>query len=290
MPLADHDTRELLRYQRNEITEETIYRRLASAQRDPENRRTLEKIADDEHRHYEQWKALTERDVEPDRVMVLKYCLISRILGLTFAVKLMELGEAGAQELYGAVANRVPQAMAIVEDEIEHENMLLNMINEERLSYVGSVVLGLNDALVELTGALAGLTLALQNTRLIALTGSITGIAAAFSMAASEYLSTKAEDSKQKPLKAAVYTGIAYICTVVLLIMPYLLIADFWLALGATLAAAIIIIAAFNYYISVAKSLSFKRRFAEMAALSMGVAGLSFLFGFILRKFWGIEI
>lgn len=62
-----------------------------------------------------------------------------------------------------------------------------------RLSYMSSVVLGLNDALVEFTGALAGFTLALNEPRLVALTGSITGVAAALSMAASEYLSTKSD-------------------------------------------------------------------------------------------------
>ena len=67
------------------------------------------------------------------------------------------------------------------------------MIREKQLDYVGSIVLGLNDALVELTGALAGLTLALQNTRLIAIAGLITAIAASFSMAASEYLSNKSD-------------------------------------------------------------------------------------------------
>ncbi len=106
------------------------------------------------------------------------------------------------------------------------------------------VVLGLNDALIELTGALAGLTFALQNTRLIALAGLITGIAASFSMAASEYLSTKAErgGSETNPIKSAVYTGIAYILTVVLLVLPYLVFADYLLCLICTIAIAILII------------------------------------------------
>jgi len=58
-----------------------------------------------------------------------------------------------------------------------------DLIEEKRLEYTGSIVLGLNDALVEMTGALAGLTLALQNTRLIALSGLVTGIAAASDIA-----------------------------------------------------------------------------------------------------------
>lgn len=85
------------------------------------------------------------------------------------------------------------------------------------------MVLGLNDALVELTGVLAGLTLALQNTRLVAMTGFITGIAASLSMSASEYLSAKSEEGPQDPLKASIYTGSAYVLTVLFLIFPYLL-------------------------------------------------------------------
>ena len=111
------------------------------------------------------------------------------------------------------------------------------------------MVLGLNDALVELTGALAGLTLALRNTRLVALTGSITGIAAALSMAASEYLSTREEgaDPSKSPAKAALYTGVAYSLTVLALILPYLLISNPFVCLALTLSAAILIIAVFNF-------------------------------------------
>jgi VIT1/CCC1 family predicted Fe2+/Mn2+ transporter len=57
------------------------------------------------------------------------------------------------------------------------------MIEEERLEYVGAMILGLNDALVELSGSLAGFTLALQDSKLVAMVGMITGIAAALSMA-----------------------------------------------------------------------------------------------------------
>ena len=51
------------------------------------------------------------------------------------------------------------------------------MIDEEKLKYIGAVVLGMNDALVELTGTLAGLTLALQNEKLVGVAGLITGVA-----------------------------------------------------------------------------------------------------------------
>jgi VIT1/CCC1 family predicted Fe2+/Mn2+ transporter len=137
---------------------------------------------------------------------------------------------------------------------------------------------------------MAGLTLALQNTRLIALTGSITGIAAAFSMGASEYLSTKAEKTAKNPVRASVYTGVTYLVTVLLLVLPYLVLKNYYLCLACTLAAAVSIIALFNYYIAVAKDEPFKSRFLEMAGLSLSIAALSFLVGFLLRTFLGVEI
>ncbi|HHN93935.1 MAG TPA: rubrerythrin family protein [Anaerolineae bacterium] len=290
MELNEQLRDQLLAYQRNEITEHHIYSRLAKAVKSPENRRVLEKIAADELRHYHEWKRHTGQEVHPSRFQILKYYWISRLFGFTFGIKLMEMGEEQAQVSYDLLRRAVPEAEHIIREEQEHEQMLIGMLDEELLRYVGSIVLGLNDALVELTGALAGLTLALQNTQLIALTGSITGIAAALSMGASEYLSTKTEDTVKSPLRASVYTGLAYIATVLLLIMPYLLLSDFYLCLGATLIVAVLIIAVFNYYISVAKETPFKARFLEMAGLSLGVAALSFLVGYLLRTVWGIEV
>jgi len=282
--------RKILAFQRAEITEYHIYRNIAKTIRDPQNRRILEQIADDERRHAEDWKRYTGVESVPDRIAVAKFTLISRLLGFTFAIKLMENGEVQAQKNYEELRPYIPEIDSWIRDEDNHEHKLLEMLDEERLHYVGSVVLGLNDALVELTGALAGYTLALQNTKLIALTGLITGIAAALSMAASEYLSTRAEKSSKHPVRAAVYTGIAYIMTVALLITPYLLFENYFLDLAIALVSAVLVIAAFNYYISVAKGESFRARFLEMAGLSLAVAGFSFLIGYLIRKFLGIDV
>jgi VIT1/CCC1 family predicted Fe2+/Mn2+ transporter len=281
---------QLLIYQKNEVTEHHIYQRLAGVIESPENRQVLEKIADDELRHYRAWRRYTQQDVEPDRPKVWWYYLVSRIFGFTFGIKLMEGGEEDAQNSYEQLREAIPEAEAIIREENDHENALIELLDEERLRYVGSIVLGLNDALVELTGALAGLTLALQDTKMIALTGLITGIAAALSMGASEYLSTKSEETVKNPVRASIYTGGAYILTVFVLILPYLILGNFYVCLGCTLAAAVLIIAFFNYYTSVAQDVPFKGRFLEMTGLSLGVAALSFLVGFILRTFLGVDV
>lgn len=285
------DLREIVRqFQRNEITEHYVYSNLAKVEKSPDNRKVLERIAADELAHYRVWKQHTEEEVAPSRLKILWYTLLARVLGLTFAVKLMERGEERAEAAYGTIVAQLPGAGAILADERRHEEDLLAMLDEERLRYTGSIVLGLNDALVELTGALAGLTLALQDTQLIALTASITGIAASMSMAASEYLSTKSEETAKTPGRAALYTGIAYVFTVLVLVLPYLLLANYYVCLALSLAAAVLIIAGFNYYIAVARDEPFLSRFLEMSGLSISIAALSFGVGYLIRILFGIDI
>ena len=290
MEITKEIRQQILTYQRTEITEHHTYKRLAGTIRSPENAKILDQIAEDELRHYHGWKKYSGQEVKPDWFRVWFYYLVSRIFGFTFGVKLMEKGEEAAQENYGQIAAVIPEAATFMHEEDIHEEQLIGMLDEERLQYAGSVVLGLNDALVELTGALAGLTLALQNVQLIALSGLITGIAASMSMAASEYLSTRSEKTNKRPVRAAVYTGIAYIITVTLLVLPYLFIPNYYLDLAIALTTAVIIIAVFNYYISVAKDEPFRARFLEMAGLSLGVAAFSFVIGYFIRQWLGVEI
>jgi len=290
MQISESVRKQVLGFQQTEITEHHIYKRLAKRVKSPENARIIEQIAEDELRHYNGWKQYTNQDVEPRWFSVGFYYLVSVVFGFTFGIKLMERGEEKAQENYAAISDAIPEATAIQHEEDVHEEQLINMLDEERLRYAGSIVLGLNDALVELTGALAGLTLALQDVKLIALSGLITGIAASMSMAASEYLSTRSEETSKQPVRAAIYTGIAYISTVALLVLPYLLFDNYILDLIITLTIAVLIIAVFNYYISVAKGESFRARFTEMAGLSLGVALFSFVIGYFIRQWLGVEV
>lgn len=279
----------LLAFQKNELTEHLIYNKLASRIKDENNKKILKKIANEEKAHHDFFKLYTNEDVTPNSTKVFFYYWISLIFGLTFGIKLLEKGEENAQESYSHVMDIIPEIKNLIADEDAHEHALINLIEEEKLEYVGSIVLGLNDALVELTGALAGFTLALQNTRLIALAGLITGIAASFSMAASGYLAKKSEGDKNA-LRASAYTGSAYIITVALLILPYLLFQSYYLCLILTLILAILIILGFTYYISVAKDLPFRKRFLEMALISLGVSAITFGIGILIRRFLGINI
>jgi len=280
----------LERSQRNEITEHTVYRRLGKGISNGTNRATLERIAEEELKHYNFFRELTGRDIPPSRIKVLIFVVIARLFGLTFGLKLMERGEEDAQKTYGELLGDFPGIEAIISDEHEHETELLDLLDEERLKYVGSMVLGLSDALVELTGTLAGLSLALGNTALVAMTGLITGVAASLSMGASEYLSIKSEANEREPLRASLYTGLAYVVTVLFLIFPYLLLSRVFVALGITIINALIVIFIFTFYISIAKDLSFRRRFVEMAGISLAVTSVTFLIGYLIRVFLQVEV
>lgn len=276
--------------QKQEITEHLIYQKLSRIVKNPHNRDVLLKISKDELKHYNLLESYTKQKERPNRIQVWIYYLISRILGLTFGIKLMERGEDTAQVIYHNLAKSFPWASDIAEEEGEHEDQLIQLIDEKRLDYIGSMIRGLNDALVELTGALAGFTLALQDSRLIAMAGLITGIAASMSMGGTEYLARRYEESSQAPVKSGLYTGFTYIVTVMFLVFPYLVFANIYISLGIMILNAIVIIIVFNFYMSVTKDLSFWKRFFEMALLSLGIAVVSFAIGFLVRKLLGVDI
>ncbi len=281
---------DLLRFQKNEITEHHIYLKLSRRQ-EGKNREILSKIAQDEKTHYEIIKKRTGEDVNPSGFKIFWYTLLSYIFGLTFALKAMERGEKIAQISYEKIEKDFPEISRIIKDEERHEIELIGMLDEERIGYISSMVLGLNDAIVELTGTLAGLTFALRNSKVVGLAGVITGISAALSMAVSEYLSQKSEAEEGKnPMRAAIYTGIAYIIVVVMLVLPYFLIPNPYISFISALSAVVIVIGAFTYFVAVVKEQKFSSLFLEMFLLSMGVMIVAFVVGLLARKFLGIEV
>lgn len=281
-----------LAQQQAEITEFHVYNRLSEFSKDEENKKTLQKIADDEMRHYHIWKNITEEDPKPKMWKANYYVWLARIFGLSFALKLMESGEIHAQEFYQEVGKDYPDVGKIFNDEEEHEKELLNILNDKRLAYVGAVVLGLNDALVELTGTLVGLAFAFNDNMVIGVTGLIMGVAAALSMAASGYLASQEQDEQEdvNPITAAVYTGVSYLVTVVLLVFPYFVLSTARSATILMLVITILIIAGYNYYISVAKEVSFRKRFLSMTMIAVVVGVITFVIGYMAKHFLGVSI
>lgn len=279
--------------QKAQIDEEQgtiLYAFMAKREKNEENKKFLEQMSKDEAKHAEVWKNITKKNLKPSRISILWFKILTVVMGFTFVVKIMQKKESLAQAGYEKMQKELPEAAKILDDERRHEKELYNMLDEERLHYIGAMVLGLNDALVELTGAIAGVTFALANTRLVALTGIITGVSATFSMAASNYLAERA-DNNPKALKSSIYTGVAYLVTVALLVLPYLLFpTDMYVAAFAVMIATVIlIIMFFNYYISVAKEEPFLKNFVTMAVISLSVAVISYIIGVLAKELLGID-
>ena len=277
------------RMQDNEATDQRVYAALAKQASLQKNSEILEKMSHDEGLHCAVWGRYTGIEAKADMFRVWLFVVLGKIFGLVFVINLMEGGEDSAEN-YRKLMEELPEARSIMEDETRHEAQLAAMIHEEKLSYISSMVLGLNDALVELTGALAGFTLALNDNRMVGMAGFITGVAATLSMAASEYLSKKADTSEKHPLKAAVYTGVAYMITVAFLLLPYIVFESPLVALGFCLFDAALIILGFTYFVSVVRKESFVRGFTEMITISFSVAGISFLIGWAARSWLNIDM
>lgn len=281
----------MLAFQQDEINSAAIYARFAKCSRDNRNCEILDQIAQDEAHHAAIWKRYTNKDLRPNKLKVWWYRFLMSVLGYTFVTKLLELHEYDGIQGLEQLKKEVPEVEGIIADEKAHEQQLIDMLDEDRLNYVGAMVLGLNDALVELTGTIAGLTFVLMNNTVIALAGIITGIAATLSMAASNYLAERA-DGNPNAFKASVYTGVAYLVTVICLVLPYLLfpVHMYLAALICMIAIVVFLVFIFNYYIAVVKTEPFWPKFLEMSGISLSVALISFLIGLAAKLCFGIDV
>lgn len=271
-----------------------IFTEMAKRERVAAFKSILEQLSESEYKDYSYWLQFSPRKkFYVPRRDVLFFLLLRRICGLTFTAKFLERDEKEIIEAYQRFVQTADEplrseAAQILEHEREHERMLISEIREGKVEFLGSIILGLNDGLVELTGALIGFTFALQQNRMVGILGLITGVSAAFSMSASAYLQAR-YDRTRDPRTAALYTGGTYLVVVGLLITPFFLSAEIAFALACLGAIIGMLIFTTSFYASVV----FERRFIavarEMGLLSVGVALLSFFVATILKNILDIQ-
>ncbi len=274
----------LIEIQEKEITEHAVYKTLSEMAKG-KNSEILKQISEDELGHYNEWKNYTQIEIRANRLSVLKYLIISKIFGLMFMMKLMEENEEQAQASYSKVLEELPEAKQILAEEVEHEKLLIEMIDEKRLKYLSSIISGLNDALIELAGELAGFTFALQNTSLIGFAGLIAGIAQFLSSSASEmelYLTERTVENKEA-IRKSFFEGSIYLITVFFLITPFFLIQNPFFAMGISAFNSFLIIIFFTYYVSIVKELSLKKMFSITVLITLGIGAVSFIIGWIVK-------
>ncbi|WP_323585868.1 VIT1/CCC1 transporter family protein [Aliarcobacter butzleri] len=280
-----------LKQQQNEINDYTIYKALSLFQKNEENKKIFEKIANEEKSHYDFWVKITNKQLKAQNIIVFWYLFLVKVFGTSFALKSLEKREAEAEEFYKELFEIYPESQKIYKQETEHEFALIDMLHDKKLIYAGAIVLGMNDALVELTGTLSGIAFAFDRSIVVGLTGLIMGIAASLSMAGSAYLEAKENPSELiKPFTYSLYTGVSYILTTAILVIPFFIFDSIIESLILMFICAFIAIVSYNFYISVAKDLSFTKRVLQMSAITFGVAIISFLIGYLVKYYFGIDI
>ena len=280
-----------LKQQQNEIDDFTIYSMLSLSDKNKSNQTIFRKIAKEEQGHYTYLKTYTHQELQPRRYVVLFYLFLSKIVGISFTLKFLEGREEGAKAFYKELILTDPKAQEIYEQEIHHEIELIDMLHDKKLLYAGAIVLGMNDALVELTGTLSGIALAFDKSVVVGVTGLIMGIAASLSMAGSAYLESKENVGDDvNPLTYSLYTGVSYILTTAILVAPFFIFEKISIAIIWMFGSALVAIFLYNFYISVAKDLSFWKRVREMSYITFGVALISFGIGYVVKHYFGIEI
>ena len=281
-------------YAQNELTEHIIYGKLAAIEKRSENKALLLKLSAQEKSHYEFWRTLVpDSEIKPRSFGIFVIPALRRVLGITFTIKFLESHEKNAVGRYQAILPHIPpshraQFETIIKDEQFHEQSFIAQVKEKRIAYLGFIALGLADAIVEITGVHAGFLGVTGSTLVAGISGVIVGFAAAISMGSASYLQAK-QDPDKSAVVSAFATGISYLFSVILLALPYFLIAAMLPAFILSTSVGIILLAGFTFYGAVVFDRTFLREFGESVGLMLGTALATFMLGTAVGKVFHVN-
>lgn len=248
----------------------------------------LVKASSDEYGHYLFWKSVSG-DCGSSLVLLKAfiYLIMLYMFGLTIVLRIVESKETYAIKDYKALAETrkdfAEQLNKIILDEERHESEFMSSIDEKRIKYIGSITLGISDALIELTGVYTGALGVFNNTLSAGIMGILTGVAASLSMGAASYNQAR-QEGRVNPALSAVYTMAAYIVVTLLLALPYLLLPSIEQAFVAMFALCLGIIAYLSAYIAILQERRFIREFLESAGLMLSVSLFLYFLGSLIRS------
>jgi VIT1/CCC1 family predicted Fe2+/Mn2+ transporter len=283
------------KYCRDEYIDHRVYSYLAKLEKNEERKKILENFGKMEHEHYIFWKSLMKKEMKNsslDNIRIKLFILFKYIFGLIFTIKLMEKNEKRVIEEYKKLLNKFEgetkqKLELIIKDEIEHENFWMNQIKDETTRYLGFIILGLADAIIEITGVHAGFLGVTASTIIAGIAGLVVGISASLAMASAAYLQAK-QDEGSNPRISAIYTGVFYILAAVALATPYFMTHDMLVAFLSSLVIAVMLIGFFNFYSSVIFERKFAKEFLTSTTIILVTASISFIVGEILGNIFGI--
>jgi vacuolar iron transporter family protein len=282
----------------DEWSDYTLYDRLSKTV-SPESpfAGVLKTLSGTEHGHFEFWrKYVPDEEPKLDKMKLNWVLFLRRFFGLTFATRYLDRHEGKVVVEYGEVSHLIPEADkkafdAMVADEMEHEKAFAMKVESTAVAYISFVVLGLADALVEISGIHAGWLGLFEKTEIAGLAGIIAGGAASLAMASAAFAQAKQGGFKGSARLSAAYTGVSYFVTAVILATPYFLTASMPFALGGSLTLAVIILAITTWYSVVIQEKRFLKDFLEILAILFATTIIVFSLGYIVSAlFPGIKV
>lgn len=280
---------------REEYTDGAVYLALSRREKNQEFRAALERLGRAEQSHYEFWKKYAPNVIaKVNRLKVYFIVLLRLTLGLTFTMKFLERHEDVLHKRYRDIAQSIPaedksRFEGMMQEEEHQEEYLMGEIHEGRVKYMSFIVLGLADAVVEISGIHAGSLGIYKLTKLAGLAGVVAGMAASIAMASAAYAQAK-QGFEGSAKWSAIYTGVSYMFTAIFLALPYFLTDNMGLALGASLVVGVVLVAMMTYYDTVISAKGFRRQFAEIAGIILAASLALFIAGTLVGQYFGIRI
>lgn len=195
------------KFYEDEYKDSVLYAQLAKGEKDSELKREFLRLSNIESKHAKFWHDFLEnRGAEVQRVKVGKLSFLSikllrRLLGPGAIASLLEMGENSAVEKYFEFLtafrlseNERKALSEVIVDELEHEHFFAETKKRFHTDNIRDFVLGMNDGLVELLGAVTGLSAVYVNfPRIVGISGLIVGVAGALSMAIGAFISVRSQ-------------------------------------------------------------------------------------------------
>jgi VIT1/CCC1 family predicted Fe2+/Mn2+ transporter len=297
MPSLDSTLSKVARVRMSdEYSDHTLYDRLSkTVDSDSPFAVALKELSATELRHYEFWRKYVPGEKPKLANGKLYWVLfLRRILGLTFASRYLDRHESNVIAEYKGLVGLIPPEDRgafdeMVADEQDHEKAFAQRIESSAITYISFVVLGLADALVEITGIHAGSLGIYNRTEIAGLAGVIAGAAASLAMASAAFAQAK-QGFKGSARRSATYTGVSYFVTAIILAGPYFLTRNMIYALSVSLTLAVLILAFTTYYSTVISAKPFLKDFVEILAIMFAVTVILYVFGYFVRVETGIMV
>ncbi len=309
------DLRKLKRYFVNEeYVHFNVYRSLSLSEKNGKLREILAKLSKDESRHMDLWKSLPVGDNNSScisilsRVKVPALLVLKRMFSIAFVDRIMERSERIVLDEYARVTkgDHLPEGYrkkirAVMRDELRHKQKFSTEIipYEGTMDNVRSIILGLDDGIVEVLAAISGFAMLAHSHIIVAIAGIIIGISGTLSMAGGAYLSSKSERLVEKnshernhtlPISDAFYTGLYYLAGAAVVTSPFIFGLSGINGIAVSIALAAIVISTASAIIAVISRTSILKRILEMLAITLTASILTMIIGAVLRTYFGISL